>query len=93
MAKLKITRADGAVSEHQITPSIEYAFELYAKQGFHAAFRLNEKQTDVYWLSWECLRASGETVPTFGASFLATLKKVEVLDDDPEAQGVTRLLI
>ena len=85
MAKLKITKVDGNVSEHQITPSIEYAFELYAKQGFHAAFRLNEKQTDVYWLSWECLRASGETVPMFGPEFLKTLKKVEVLYDDPES--------
>ena len=84
MAKLKVTKVDGNVSEHQITPSIEYAFELYAKQGFHKAFRLEEKQTDVYWLSWECLRAAGETVPMFGAEFIKLLKKVEVLDDDPE---------
>jgi hypothetical protein len=84
MAKLKIIKVDGQVSEHQITPSIEYAFELYAKQGFHRAFRVEEKQTDVYWLAWECLRAAGETVPMFGAEFLKTLKKVEVLDDDPE---------
>jgi hypothetical protein len=83
MARLKITRATGEVSEHQITPRIEYAFELYAKQGFHKAFRLDEKQTDVYWLAWECLRTSGETVPEFGATFLDTLKKVEVLDDEP----------
>jgi TPP-dependent pyruvate/acetoin dehydrogenase alpha subunit len=34
MAKLKITRADGSVTEHKITPSIEYAFELYAKMVF-----------------------------------------------------------
>lgn len=84
MAKLKITRADGAVTEHAVTPSIEYAFEIYAKQGFHAAFRLHERQTDVYWLAWECLRSAGETVPMFGAEFIKTLKKVEVLDDDPE---------
>ena len=83
MAKLKITRADGSVSEHQITPKIEWAFELYAKQGFHQAFRLNERQTDVYWLAWECLRSSGVEVPVFGASFLDTLSKVDVLDDDP----------
>ena len=85
MAKLKITKVDGNVSEHQITPSIEYAFELYAKKGFHRAFREDEKQTDVYWLAWECLRSSGDTVPMFGAEFLTTLSKVEVLDDDPEA--------
>jgi hypothetical protein len=52
MAKLKITRADGSVSEHKITPRIEYAFELYAKAGFHKAFRDDENvKADVYWLS------------------------------------------
>ena len=85
MARLKITRATGEVSEHQITPRIEYAFELYAKQGFHQAFRINERQSDVYWLAWECLRTAGETVPMFGAEFLDTLAKVEVLDDEPLA--------
>lgn len=85
MARLKITRASGEVSEHQITPRIEYAFELYAKMGFHKAFRTEEKQTDVYWLAYECLRTSGETVPMFGAEFLDTLAKVEVLDDEPLA--------
>jgi hypothetical protein len=83
MARLKITRATGEVTEHQITPRIEYAFEIYAKQGFHKAFRNEERQTDVYWLAWECLRTSGETVPMFGAEFLDTLIKVEVLDDEP----------
>ena len=91
MAKLKITRADGSVSEHQITPSIEYTFEVYAKMGFHKAFRDMERQTDVYWLAWECIRRSGETVKPFGAEFLETLAKVEVLDDDPELQGVILL--
>ena len=28
MAKLKITRANGEVTEHKITPGVEYAFEL-----------------------------------------------------------------
>jgi hypothetical protein len=41
------------------------------------------KQTDVYWLAYECLRTSGEVVKSFGADFLETLAKVEVLDDDP----------
>ena len=89
MARLKITRATGEVTEHQITPRIEYAFELYAKKGFHRAFRDDEKQTDLYYLSWECLRASGEVVKTFGPEFLDTLSKVEVVDDLPLAQGGT----
>jgi len=85
MARLKITRATGEVSEHQITPRIEYAFELYAKKGFHKAFRDDEKQSDLYWLAWECLRVSGEAVKPFGADFLDTLSAVEVLDDLPLA--------
>jgi hypothetical protein len=83
MAKLKITRADGTVSEHQITPKIEWAFEIYAKAGFHKVFRDLERQTDVYYLAWECLKTAGVEVPIFGALFLDTLAKVEVLDDDP----------
>jgi hypothetical protein len=83
MARLKITRATGEVTEHQITPRIEYAFELYAKQGFHKAFRNEERQTDVYWLAHECLRSAGVTVAMFGPEFLDTLVKVEVLDDEP----------
>jgi hypothetical protein len=83
MTRLKITRADGSVSEHQITPRIEYAFELYAKKGFHKAFREDEKQTDLFYLAHECLRSSGVVVKTFGPEFLDTLVKVEVLDDEP----------
>ena len=83
MARLKITRADGTVSEHQITPKIEWAFEIYAKAGFHKVFRDLERQTDVYYLAWECLKTAGVEVPVFGALFLDTLAKVEVLEDDP----------
>lgn len=80
--KLKITRASGDVTTHEITPVIEYAFEQYAKKGFYRAFTEDQKQSDVYWLAHECLRRDGITVPTFGASFLETLAKVEVLGDE-----------
>jgi hypothetical protein len=80
--RLKITRASGEDTIHEITPAIEYAFEVYAKKGFYRAFSEDQKQSDVYWLAWECLRKSGVTVPTFGAAFLDTLAKVEVLGDD-----------
>jgi hypothetical protein len=83
MAKLRIVRVDGSDTTHTITPAIEFAFEVYAKKGLHKAFREDEKQTDVYWLAWECIRRSGETVKPFGAEFLDTLVRVEVLDDDP----------
>ena len=79
----KITRATGEVTEHQITPRIEYALELYAKKGFHKAFREDEKQTDLFYLAHECLKTAGVVVKPFGSEFLDTLVKVEVLDDEP----------
>jgi hypothetical protein len=85
MAKLKIVRQDGSVLEGDITPAVEYAFEMYAKMGFHKAFRDEEKQSHVYWLAWEITRRSGETVKPYGIEFIETLKSVEVLDSDPLA--------
>jgi hypothetical protein len=85
MAKLKIVRQDGSVLEGEITPAVEYAFELHTKMGFHRAFRQEEKQSDVYWLAWEITRRAGESVKPFGMDFIETLKSVEVLDSDPLA--------
>jgi len=85
MAKLKIVRQDGSVLEGEITPAVEYAFEQYAKMGFHKSFRDEEKQSHVYWLAWEITRRSGETVKPYGMEFIETLKSVEVLSSDPLA--------
>jgi hypothetical protein len=85
MAKLKIVRTDGSVLEGEITPAVEYAFEQYAKKGFHKAFRDDEMQTSVYWLAWEVTRRSGESVKPFGIDFIETLKSVSVEDSDPLA--------
>lgn len=82
MIALKITKASGEETKHEITPAIEYAFEQFFKSGFHKRFRDEEKQSDVYWLAWECLRRSGETVAPFGEKFLETLTKVEIVDAD-----------
>jgi len=83
MARLKVTRADGSESIHEITPVVEYAFEQHTKKGFYVAFQVDQKQSDIYWLAWECLRRAGapEVYP-FGDKFLETLKAVEVLGDD-----------
>jgi hypothetical protein len=83
MAKLKITRNDGKVTEHEITPAVEYAFEQTHNKGFYKALREEEKQGLVYWVAWECVRRSGETVKPFGMDFIETLKSVEVLESDP----------
>ena len=85
MAKLKIVRTDESVIEGEITPAVEYAFELHHKVGFHRAFREQEMQGMLYWLSWEVIRRSGETVKPFGIECIETLKSVEVLDSDPLA--------
>jgi hypothetical protein len=82
MLGLKITKASGEESIHEISPAIEYAFEQNFKAGFHKRFRDEERQSDVYWLAHECLRRSGETVKPFGDQFLETLKKVEIVDAD-----------
>ena len=83
MAKLKVTRADGSVGEYEITPIIEYAFEQSRNKGFHKALLEDQKQSDIYWLCWEAIRRSGETVKPFGEDFIETLKSVEVLESDP----------
>ena len=83
MAKLKITRITGEVQEFEITPTIEYAFEQHYKKGIHKCFAEDAMQSQVYWLCWEAIRRSGESVPIFGEKFLETLKAVEVLDSDP----------
>lgn len=93
MAKLKITRTDGTVTEHEITPAVEFAFEKHKGKGFHKAFRDDEMQSDVYYLAFECLKRSGEPVKPFGIEFIETLKNVEVLDSDPLEQSATLSLI
>jgi len=80
MARLKITRANGDVTEHQITPSIEFSFEIYAKKGFAKAFAEDQKQSDIFWLAWKCISKEEDVVP-FGEKFVDTLTRVEVLDD------------
>lgn len=83
MARLKITRLDGTVLEGEITPKVEYLFEMYHKKGFHKSFREDEMQTAVYYTSWLVTQEEGETVKPFGLDFISTLKSVEVLDSDP----------
>ena len=80
--RLKITRASGEETIHEISPVIEYAFESYAKKGFYRAFSEDQKQSDVYWLAWETLRRNEITVPTFGEKFLESIEGVEILATD-----------
>jgi hypothetical protein len=81
--KLKVTLTDGKESTHEITPAVEVAFEAHAKGGFSKVFREHERQSDIYWLAWECLRRDGVPVKPVGDAFLDTLKSVDIVDDDP----------
>jgi hypothetical protein len=85
MARVKITKIDGKVIEARITPSIEYAFEIWKGTGFAKAFTEEQKQTDVFYLAWEVCRRNPEwgTIKTFGAEFVDSLDRVEILDDVP----------
>ena len=85
MAKLKIDLVDGTSQVIDVTPKLQWAFENYAKKGFHKAFIEDQKQSDIFWLAWEGLRQNGVTVKPFGEAFLDSLKDVEVLGDDPLA--------
>ncbi|CAB4161710.1 hypothetical protein UFOVP1201_20 [uncultured Caudovirales phage] len=78
MAKLKITRGDGTVLDGEITPKVEYLFEVYHKKGFYKSFREDEMQTAVYYVAWLVTQEAGETVKPFGVEFIESLKKVEV---------------
>jgi hypothetical protein len=83
MASLKVIRADGTESIHEITPAIEYAFEQYAKKGFYKSFREDQLQTRSTTLPGRvCVEQMLQTYFHLGISFLGTLKAVEVLGDD-----------
>lgn len=83
MAKLVIKLTNGDVSEHFITPVVEYAFEQNFKKGFYKAVVEDGQQTYIYWLAWKCLLIAGAEIKPFGEAFIGTLAKVEVVDEDP----------
>lgn len=84
MARLTITKTNGDVSSHKVTPLIEYAFEIHFKKAFYSALVEDGQQTYLYWLAWKCLMLV-EDVKPFGENFLATLEKVVLEnDDDPK---------
>ena len=83
MAQLKVTFADGKVVQGEVTPLIEYLFEQHYKVGFHKAFREEEMQTQLDFLSHAVCKRLGEPVDARLETFIGTLKSVEVLDSDP----------
>ena len=80
--KAKDKRANGEVSEHRITPGVEYAFEIKYGSGISKVLREHERQTEIYFLAHECLRRANVVVPVFNSEFIETLDTVEVLDEE-----------
>jgi len=78
-AILKVTRADGSVSEYKITPGVKYAFEKVRNKGWIEAWGEKQLQGDLYWLAWECQRRNGETVPLSLDEYVNTLEDVEAV--------------
>lgn len=81
--ELKVTRQDGSVASYEVTPAVEYTFEQTFKKSWEKAFREEEKRSDLYWVVWECVRRSGETVKPFGMEFVESIKSVEIEFPDP----------
>ncbi len=42
----------------------------------------DEKQSDIFWLAWECLRRAGGQVSLSFDEFIDSLETVEVLDEE-----------
>ena len=80
--KLKITKANGEVSEHKITPLVQYAFEKEYRKSFYSAVVEEGNRTYFFWLAWKCLSLV-EDVKIFGENFIKELDDVEVVTDDP----------
>ena len=50
--------------------------------GISKALREDEKQSDIFWLAWECLRRAGAQVSLSFDEFIDSLDTVEVLDEE-----------
>lgn len=77
---------DGTVTEHTVTPLIEYNFEQQFKDGLGPTLSKG-RNSDVYWLAWECLRSSGVTVPPFGPAFLEKLQAADFVEEPSRPNG------
>lgn len=80
--KLKITKTDGTSSSHQVTHSIEVAFERWAGGGIGKNLREHEKTEHILYLAWLCLKKAGSVVP-FDDDFMDSIDLVELDLDDP----------
>jgi hypothetical protein len=80
MAHIVVTTNEGLETSYVLSPAIEYAFESEFGEGIYKRFREKERQSDAYWLAWECLRQTNPAggVKPFSLDFVKTLKRVDI---------------
>lgn len=79
-ARAKVTKNDGTVASHPITPKVIVSFERHFKMGLQAAFVDNQHMEHTFWLGWESERAAGHVVKPFD-SWLDDVASVELIDE------------
>lgn len=79
-ARAKITKTDGTVDSHPITPKVIVSFERHFKMGLQAAFIDNQHMEHTFWLGWEAERAAGKVVKPFDG-WLDDIASVELIDE------------
>lgn len=84
---LRVTTTNG-ISDYQVGPKIQVAFEREFKVGLPKAFAADQKMEHLYWLAWKCAeveaKSGGPAVKPFDG-WLDTVESVEVVgvDQDP----------
>lgn len=81
--KIKVNRESTGEVIYEVTPAVEYAFELTHKKSWEKSFLEEGMRSHIYWVIWELVRRSGETVKPFGMDFVETIKSWEFVFDDP----------
>jgi hypothetical protein len=77
---------DGNTAEYAVSPLNEYNFEQQFKDGIGPVLSKG-RNSDVYWLAWECLRSSGVAVPPFGPDFLNKLASADFVGEPDRPNG------
>lgn len=84
--ELSVELVDGTSTKYEITPLIEYNAEQHFQGGLGPQLAKG-RNSDVYWIAWECMRSAGITVPPFGPDFMKLLKSVKEVEEPERPNG------
>lgn len=79
-ARAKITKTDGSVASHPVTPKVIVEFERHFKVGLQAAFLNEQHMEHTFWLGWKAEHLAGVVVKPFD-SWLDDVAAVELVDE------------